>query len=49
MKLVMGLVKGKDGTREGMREEIGWERRLFSCLTEVVVFLGLLLRDTGTS
>ena len=27
MKLVMGLVKGKDGTREGMREEMGWERR----------------------
>ena len=25
MKLVMGLVKGKDGTREGMREEMGWE------------------------
>ena len=27
MKLVMGLVKGKDGTGEGMREEMGWERR----------------------
>ena len=35
MKLVMGLVKGKDGTREGMREEMGWERRQDSKLHNI--------------